>query len=84
MQTNHDPRRLGQAPALRSGTPDRVWFTDTTQYRSAGGWVYCCAAVKAYSRKIVGWSIADHISTELVVDTLADGSADRRRARSRT
>lgn len=50
--------------------PDRVWFTDITQHRATDGWVYCCAVIDSYSRKIVGWSIADHIRTELVVDAL--------------
>jgi transposase InsO family protein len=50
--------------------PDRLWFTDITQHRAADGWVYCCAVMDAWSRRIVGWSIADHIRTELVVDAL--------------
>ena len=50
--------------------PDRVWFTDITQHRAADGWVHCCAVIDAWSRRIVGWSIADHIRTELVVDAL--------------
>ncbi len=50
--------------------PDRVWFTDITQHRAADGWVYCCAVIDAHSRRIVGWSIADHIRSELVVDAL--------------
>ena len=51
-------------------TPDTVWFTDITQHRAADGWVYCCAVIDGFSRRIVGWSIADHIRTELVVDAL--------------
>ena len=50
--------------------PDRVWFTDITQHRAADGWVYCCAVIDAFSRKVVGWSIADHVRSELVVDAL--------------
>ena len=50
--------------------PDTVWFTDITQHRAADGWVYCCAVIDGFSRRVVGWSIADHIRTELVVDAL--------------
>ena len=50
--------------------PDRVWFTDITQHRASDGWVYCCAVIDAWSRKVVGWSIADHVRSELVVDAL--------------
>lgn len=58
--------------------PDRVWFTDITQHRAADGWVYCCAVIDAYSRRVVGWSIADHIRTELVVDALQMARWQRR------
>jgi transposase InsO family protein len=52
--------------------------TDITQHRAADGWVYCCAVSDAYSRRIVGWSIADHIRTELVVDALEMARWQRR------
>ena len=32
--------------------------------------MYCAAVLDAYSRRIVGWSIADHMRTELVIDAL--------------
>jgi len=50
--------------------PDKLWFTDITQHRTSEGWVYCAAVLDVYSRRIVGWSIADHLRTELVVDAL--------------
>jgi putative transposase len=43
-----------------------------------GGWVYLAAIHDAYSRKIVGWAMADHMRSELVVDALR--MALRRRA----
>lgn len=55
---------------FRADGPDRVWFTDITQHRAAEGWVYCCAVIDAYSRRVAGWSITDHIHSELVVDAL--------------
>ena len=58
--------------------PDRVWFTDVTQHRAADGWVYCCAVIDACSRRVVGWSIADHIPSELVVDALQMARWQRR------
>lgn len=50
--------------------PDRLWVTDITQHRSGEGWVYCAAVIDVYSRRCVGWSIADHLRTELIVDAL--------------
>jgi putative transposase len=45
-----------------------------------GGWVYCCAVIDAWSRRVVGWSIADHLRTELVVDALSMAHRQRRPA----
>ena len=50
--------------------PHRVWFTDITQHRASDSWVYCCAVIDAWSRKVVDCSIADHVRSELVVDAL--------------
>jgi hypothetical protein len=55
---------------FHADAPDRLWFTDITQHRARDGWVYCAAEIDAYSRRIVGWSIADHLRSELVVDAL--------------
>ena len=50
--------------------PDRLWCTDITEHPTAEGKVYCCAVLDVFSRQIVGWSIADHMRSELVVDAL--------------
>ncbi|WP_425468265.1 IS3 family transposase [Protaetiibacter larvae] len=50
--------------------PDKLWVTDITQHRTTEGWVYCAAVIDVYSRRCVGWSIADHLRTELIVDAL--------------
>jgi putative transposase len=50
--------------------PDRLWVTDITQHATDEGWVYLAAVLDVFSRRVVGWSIADHLRTELVVDAL--------------
>ena len=50
--------------------PDRLWCTDVTEHPTSEGKVYCAAVLDVFSRQIVGWSIADHIRSELVVDAL--------------
>ena len=50
--------------------PDRLWVTDITEHSTREGKVYCAAVLDVYSRRIVGWSIADHLRSELVVDAL--------------
>jgi putative transposase len=50
--------------------PDRLWITDITEHPTDDGKVYCAAVMDAYSRLIIGWSIAEHMRTELVTDAL--------------
>ena len=50
--------------------PNRLWITDITEHPTGDGKLYCAAVMDAYSRLIVGWSIAGHMRTELVTDAL--------------
>jgi putative transposase len=50
--------------------PDRLWVADITYVRSREGWLYLSLVLDTYSRKIVGWSMANHLRTELVLDAL--------------
>jgi transposase InsO family protein len=50
--------------------PNRLWVTDITAHPTREGTVSCVAVMDAYSRLIVGWSIAEHMRTELVTDAL--------------
>ncbi len=50
--------------------PDRLWCTDITKHPTADGKVYVAAVLDVFTRQVVGWSIADHMRTELVVDAL--------------
>jgi putative transposase len=58
--------------------PNRLWLTDITEHPTGEGKLYCAAVLDAWSRRIIGWSIASHIRTELVLDAL--GMAVLRRA----
>ncbi len=61
-----------------AGAPDRCWVADITYLRTWQGWLYLVAVQDLYSRRIVGWSMADHMRTELVVDALQMALALRR------
>lgn len=50
--------------------PNRLGITDITEHPTGEGTLYCAAVMDAYSRLIVGWSIAGHMRTELVTDAL--------------
>jgi transposase InsO family protein len=72
--TRRDPHAV-PAPDLveRDFTPagpDRLWVADITQQRTDQGWLYLAVVLDAFSRRIVGWSMADQLRTELVLDAL--------------
>lgn len=64
--------------------PNRLWLTDITEHPTREGKLYCAAVMDAYSRLIVGWSIADHMRTELVIDALGMATLRRRPASDST
>ena len=50
--------------------PDRVWTADITYVHTREGFLYLAFILDVYSRRVVGWSMATHLRTELVVDAL--------------
>lgn len=50
--------------------PNRVWVTDMTYVWTWEGWLFLAAIVDVFSRRIVGWAIADHLRTELPLEAL--------------
>lgn len=50
--------------------PDRPWCTDITEHPTREGKLYCAAVLDAYSRRIIGWSIGNRQTSELVTDAL--------------
>ena len=57
--------------------PDRLWLTDITEHATEEGKLYCAAVMDAWSRRIIGWSVAPHIRTELVLDAAGAGNPVR-------
>ena len=53
-------------------------MADITYVYTEAGWLYLAAVMDLFSRKIVGWSMADHLRTELVNDALGMALAQRR------
>lgn len=50
--------------------PDRLWIADVTEHRTWEGKLYLAVVLDAFSRRVVGWSIADHLRAEIVCDAL--------------
>ena len=59
-----------------------LWVADITYLRTWEGWLYLVAVQDLYSRRIVGWAMADHLRAELVTDALEMALAHRRPARA--
>ena len=51
--------------------PNEAWVADITYIPTREGWLYLAAVEDLYSRRVVGWSMADHMESRLVVDALA-------------
>jgi putative transposase len=62
---------------FRPAAPNVLWVADITYLRSWQGWLYLAAVQDAFSRAIVGWSMAEHMRSELVVDALQMALARR-------
>jgi len=57
---------------------NRLWAADITYIRTWEGWLYLASVMDCYSRRIVGWALADHLRAELVTDAL-EMAVQRRR-----
>lgn len=70
--SDHDqpiaPNRLAERAAPDG--PNQVWLQDITYVPTAQGWLFVALVLDLWSRKIVGWAMADHLRSELVVAAL--------------
>jgi len=64
--------------------PDRLWVMDVTEHPTGEGKVYLAIVLDALSRRVVGWSIADHLRAELVCDALDMATWRRRPPKDQT
>jgi transposase InsO family protein len=61
--------------------PNRKWLADITYIPTNQGWLYLAAVLDCFSRKIVGWSMADHLETDLAGEALKMAIKQRRRSK---
>lgn len=50
--------------------PDRLWAGDITYIWTLQGWMYLAVILDLFSRRVVGWALAEHMRTELVLSAL--------------
>jgi putative transposase len=58
--------------------PDQLWMADITYIATWAGWLYLAVVLDAWSRRVVGWAMATHLRTELVLDALGMAISQRR------
>ena len=58
-------------------SPDELWVADITYVPTEAGFLYLAVVLDAFSRRVVGWAMADHLRAELVLDAL-DMAAQQR------
>lgn len=60
-----------------ASAPDRVWVADTTYLPVIGGFLFLVAIIDLFSRKVVGWTVGDHLDAELSCEALRRALARR-------
>jgi putative transposase len=60
-----------------AASPNAAWVADITYLPTREGWLYLAVVEDLYSRRVVGWSLADRLHSRLVVDALALAVARR-------
>jgi putative transposase len=57
--------------------PNVTWCGDITYLRTGEGWLYLATVIDLFSRRVIGWSLAEHLRTSLVADALETAVATR-------
>jgi transposase InsO family protein len=60
--------------------PDRGWVADMTYIWTSEGWLYLAVIIDLFSRRVVGWSMAEHLRTEVVLSALEAALGQRQPA----
>ena len=66
---------------FRADGPDEIWVADITYVPTWAGFLYLAVVLDVYSRRVVGWAMANHLRAELVLEAL-NMAVFRRRPRN--
>jgi putative transposase len=85
MRTTQRDETARPAPDLvardfTAAAPNRLWVADITYVPTWAGFLYLAVVLDAFSRRIVGWAMANHLRTELVLQALDMAVHQRRPA----
>ena len=80
--TRRGPEELAAADLVQrdfsAPAPDQLWVADITYVPTWMGFLYLAVVLDAFSRRVVGWSMATHLKTELVLAALEMARVQRR------
>ncbi len=62
------PNRL---PGVTVAAPDQAWGSDATCVLTGQGWLYVVVVLDLFSRRVVGWSMGEHLDAQMMLSTLA-------------
>ena len=57
--------------------PDQIWMSDITYVHAREGWLYVCAIIDLFSKKIVSWTASCRMTQDLVIATFLKAYRDR-------
>ena len=64
--------------SFSADAPNKLWVADITYVPTWAGFLYLAVVLDAFSRRIVGWAMAEHLRTELVLSALNMAIGQRR------
>jgi transposase InsO family protein len=59
-------------------TINQVWYVDITLIKTLEGWLYLAGVIDGFSKRVVGYAMADHMRTDLVIQALRMAVKHRR------
>ena len=65
------------ARRFSAAAPNRRWATDITYVPTTEGWLYLAVIMDLFSRRVVGWAMADNMKVELPMNALAMALGNR-------
>lgn len=63
---------------FKATEPNKKWVADITYLPTLAGWVYLAVVIDLFSRKVVGWSMSDRLTTPLVTEAMKNAIEIRR------
>ncbi len=81
--TTHSNHHLPVAENLLRGqfqtdSPNKVWLSDITYIRTREGWLYLSAILDLYNRQVIGWSMDERLTQDLVIQALQQALGRRK------